>query len=193
MCYYFFFVDYILPIFCFTVAVIACYYTYKTYKQSHIIQNTLSERRYQWNKKELEKLFSTLSISSIDSFFEHPDTISDVLWQGIGKVDLNTFQYDGKERTEIEKFITRLFEFCLLNYKQTPSKQWKFQSINSNEPFDPEKERDRINELEAKARALMPLYKKIKKVLLNYQVDLNEIDAKALDFYNKKNQDLELL
>ena len=193
MCYYFFFVDYILPIFCFTVAVIACYYAYKTYKQSHIIQNTLSERRYQWNKKELEKLFSTLSISSIDSFFEHPDTISDVLWQGLGTVDLNTFQYDGKERTEIEKFITRMFEFCLLNYEQTHSKQWKFQPNNSNEPFDSEKERDRINELEAKARELKPLYKKVKKVLLDYQVDLNEIDAKALGFYNKKNQELEIL
>lgn len=193
MCEYKFIVDYILPWASLTVAFVACCYTIKTFRQSKKIQNTLSERRYQWNKKELENLFSTLSISSIDSFFEHPDTISDVLWQGIGKVDLNTFQYDGKERTEIEKFITGLFEFCLLNYKQTPSKQWKFQPINSNEPFDYQKERDGINELEAKARELKPLYKKVKKILLDYQVDLNEIDAKALDFYNKKNQELEIL
>lgn len=176
------------------ISLVTCIFTVALFlKGKDILKVINAERRYQWNKKELENLFSTLSISSIDSFFEHPDTISDVLWQGIGKVDLNTFQYDGKERTEIEKFITGLFEFCLLNYKQTPSKQWKFQPINSNEPFDYQKERDGINELEAKARELKPLYKKVKKILLDYQVDLNEIDAKALDFYNKKNQELEIL
>ena len=170
---------------CLFTAVAAC-------KSNSILKVVNAERRYQWNKKELENLFSTLSISSINSFFEHPDTINDDFWQGLGVIDLNTFQYNGKERTEIEKFITGLYDFCLLNYKQTPSKQWKFQPINSNEPFDSETERDRINELEAKARALFPLYKKVKKVLLNYQVDLKEIDAKALDFYHKKNQDLKL-
>lgn len=176
------------------ISLVTCIFTIALYfKGDSILKVINAERRYQWNKKELEKLFSNLSISSIDSFFEHPDIISDILWQGIGTIDLNTFQYDGKERTEIEKFITRLFEFCLLNYKQMPSKQWKFQPNNSTEPFDSEKERGRINELEAKARELKPLYKKVKKVLLDYQVDLNEIDAKALDFYYKKNQELELL
>ena len=171
------------------ISLVTCVFTIALFfKGNNILKVINAERCHQWNKKELENLFSTLSISSIDSFFEHPDTISDVLWQGIGKVDLNTFQYDGKERTEIEKFITGLFEFCLLNYKQTPSKQWKFQPINSNEPFDYQKERDGINELESKSRALMPLYKKVKKALLDYQVDLKEIDSKALDFYHKKNQ-----
>lgn len=176
------------------ISLITCIFTAALFfKGNDILKVINAERRNQWNKKELENLFSTLSISSIDNFFEHPDTISDVLWQGLGTVDLNTFQYDGKERSEIEKFITRMFEFCLLNYEQTHSKQWKFQPNNSNEPFDSEKERDRINELEAKARELKPLYKKVKKVLLDYQVDLNEIDAKALGFYNKKNQELEIL
>ena len=164
------------------ISLVTCLFTVALFfKGNDILKVIYSERRYRSNKKELEKLFCNLSISSIDSFFEHPDTIRDVLWQGIGKVDLDNFQFDGKERVEIEKFVNRLFEFCLLNYKQTPSKQWKFQPINSNEPFDSQKERDRINELESKARALMPLYKKVKKVLSDYHIDLNEIDAKALD------------
>lgn len=176
------------------ISLVTCIFTIALYfKGDSILKVINAERRYQWNKKELEKLFSNLSISSIDSFFEHPDTISDVLWQGIGTIDLNTFQYDGKERAEIENFITRAFELCLLNYKQTPSKQWKFQPINSNESFDSKKERDRINELEAKAKALFPLYKNVKKVLLEYQIDLNEIETKALDLYNKKIHELELL
>ena len=190
MCKFMFLTDYILPWLSLSIAIFACRYTYKTYKQSYSIQNTLSERRYQWNKKELEKIFNKLSISSIDSFFEHPDVISDVLWREIGDVNLDNFQFDGKERAEIEKFVNRLFEFCLLNYKQTPSQQWKFQPFNSNEPFDSQKERDRINELEKKARALMPLYKKVKKVLSDYHIDINEIDDKALDFYYKKKQEL---
>ena len=192
MCEYKFIVDYILPWFSLGVSICACFFTFKTYRQSSKIQNTLSERRYQWNKKELEKLFCNLSISSLDSFFEHPDVISDVLWQGIGDVDLNTFQYNGKERTEIEKFINRIFEFCLLNYIQTPSKYWKYQPFNSNEPFDADKEKERINELESKSRELKPLYKKIKNVLLDYQINLKEIDSKAIDMYNKKNQEMQI-
>ena len=173
------------------ISLVTCVFTIALFfKGNNILKVINAERCHQWNKKEPENLFCSLSISSIDSFFEHPDTISDVLWQGIGKVDLNSFQYNGKERTEIEKFITRLFEFCLLNYKQTPSKQWKFQPLNSNEPHDAEKERNRINELESKARALFPLYKKVKKVLSDYHIDLNEIDTKALDFYHKKKQEL---
>ncbi|MBP5687842.1 MAG: hypothetical protein J6X22_04275 [Muribaculaceae bacterium] len=173
------------------ISLVTCVFTVALYfKGKDILKVINAERRYQWNKKELENLFSILSISSIDSFFDHPDTISDVLWQGIGTVDLNTFQYDGKERTEIEKFITRLFEFGLLNYTQTSTQNWVFQPLNSNEPRDAEKEKNRINELESKARALMPLYKKVKKVLSDYHIDLNEIDDKALDFYYKKKQEL---
>lgn len=166
------------------VSIIACVYTYKTYRKSFDILNVInSERKYQWNKKELETLFCTLSIDCIDSFFENPTIIRDELWHSLRHVDLNTFQFNGPEKSLISDFINRLDSFCFLNYEQIPSNHWKFQPLQKDEEFDAEKEREKIKELEEKARGLMPLYKEVRKILLEYQVDIREINAKALDLY----------
>ncbi len=166
------------------VSIIACVYNYKTYRKSYDILDVINaERKYQWNKKELEKLFTTLSIDCIDSFFTNPTIIRDELWRGLRYVDLNTFQFNGPEKKPIVDFINELYSFCDMNYKQTPSKHRKYQPLSENEEFDAEKEREKIKELEEKARELIPLYKYVKKILQNYHVDIRDINAKAQDFY----------
>lgn len=147
------------------------------------------ERKYRWNQKELETLFSTIPIDSIDSFFEIPDLIRNELWEGLRNVDLRTFQYNGKERDLIVKFINELDSFCYMHYKQVPSGHWKFQPLAEREPFDTEKESQRMDELNAKARALYPLFKDVKNVLMKYHVDIREINKKAYEHYFKKQEE----
>ncbi len=166
------------------VSIVACIYTYKTYRKSFDILNVInSERKYQWNKRELERLFSTLSIDCIDSFFSNPTNIRDELWRGLGYVNLNTFQFNGSEKKQIVDFINGLYSFCYMNYEQTPSSHWKYQPLRENEEFDADKELEKNKELEQKARGLIPLYKYVKKILQEYHVDIREINAKAQDFY----------
>ena len=147
------------------------------------------ERRYRWNKRELETLFSTIPIESIESFFELPDLIRNELWEGLRAVDLRSFQYNGKERDLIVKFITGLDSFCYMHYKQVPSGHWKFQPLAENESFNEDKENQKINELNEKAKALFPLFKEVKKVLTMYNVNIRDVNKKAYDFYFKKQEE----
>ena len=65
------------------ISIIACNYTIKTYKESHDILEVLdSEKRYLWNKKELESLFTTLPIDSIESFFENQSLVK-IAWDNL--------------------------------------------------------------------------------------------------------------
>ena len=100
------FVDCIIPIIGLIVSILACVYTCLTYRKSRdILEVVDEERKYRWNKKELETLFSTIPIDSIESFFETPDIIRNELWEGLRAVDLKTFQYNGKEHELISHFI----------------------------------------------------------------------------------------
>lgn len=184
------FVEYIIPLIGLIVSIVACIYTFLTYRKSrNILEVVDEERKYRWNQRELETLFSTIPIDSVDSFFEIPDLIRNELWEGLRTVDLRTFQYNGKERDLIIKFITGLDSFCYMHYKQVPSGHWKFQPLAEREPFDAEKESQRMDELNAKARALYPLFKEVKKVLMKYHVDIREINKKAYEFYFKKQEE----
>ena len=100
------FVDYIIPIIGLIVSIVACVYTCLTYRKSRdILEVVDEERKYRWNQKELETLFSTIPIDAIERFFEVPDIIRNELWEGLRAVDLRTFQYNGKERELIVKFV----------------------------------------------------------------------------------------
>ena len=168
----------------------ACIYTFLTYRKSrNILEVVDEERKYRWNQRELETLFSTIPIDSIDSFFEIPDLIRNELWEGLRAVDLSTFQYNGKERDLIVKFINGLDSFCYMHYKQVPSGHWKFQPLAEREPFDAEKENQRLNELNAKAKELWPLFKDVKNILLKYHVNIRDINKKAYEFYFKKQEE----
>lgn len=136
------FVDYIIPIIGLIVSIVACVYTCLTYRKSRdILEVVDEERKYRWNQKELETLFSTIPIDSIESFFEVPDIIRNELWEGLRAVDLRTFQYNGKERELIVKFVNGLDSFCNMHYKQVTSGNWKFEPLAEKEPFNAEKER----------------------------------------------------
>ena len=115
------------------------------------------------------------------------------LWEGLRAVDLRTFQYNGKERDMIIKFINELDGFCYLHYKQMPSGHWKFQPLAEKEPFDVEKESQKEKELNAKAKALYPLFKVVKNVLMKYHVDIRDINKKAYEFYLKKQEEQQKL
>lgn len=184
-------VDLLVAVIGLAISFFSCLYTYKTFVRSSKILNTLDEeRRYEWNRKELDTLFSTVPIGCIDSFFDSPDSIRDELWKGLSAVDLNTFQYDGKEKETIVKFIEELDNFRFLNYKQTPSHHWKFVVFSEKESYDGEKERLKIKELQAKASSLKPKFQVIKNLLLRYHVDKRELDRKAYNFYSKKIEDM---
>lgn len=184
------FVEYIIPIIGLIVSIVACIYTVLTYRKSrNILEVVDEERKYRWNQRELESLFSTIPIDSIESFFELPDLIRNELWEGLRAVDLRTFQYNGKERDLIVKFINELDSFCYMHYKQVPSGHWKYQPKAEMEPYDAEKENQRMDELNAKARALRQLFKDVKNVLMKYHVDIREINKKAFEFYFKKQEE----
>lgn len=188
MCY----IDTIIQVVGVCVSLVACLYTIKTYlKSSSILEVIESERRYEWNKKELENLFGVLSFDSMDSFFESPDYISNELWEGLRAIDLRTFQFDGKEKDTIVSFLNELDSFKDLNYKQTPSSHWKFQPIGERERFDAEKERQRMNYLFVKARALKPLYEKVKRIFAEYHINLRDINRSADDFYLKRKEEMD--
>ena len=180
------FVDYIIPTIGLIVSIVACVYTCLTYRKSRdILEVVDEERKYRWNQKELETLFSTIPIDAIERFFEVPDIIRNELWEGLRTIDLRTFQYNGKERDLIVKFINSLDSFCYMHYKQVPSGHWKFQPLAEKEPFNADKESQKMKELLAKARALRPLFNDVKDILMKYNVNLRDINRKAYDFYFK--------
>lgn len=179
--------DYIIPIVELIVSIFACVFTYLTFKKSRDILEVLDEeRKYKWNRKELEKLFSTIPIDSIESFFYTPDIIRNELWEGLRAVDLKTFQYNGIERDQIVKFINGLEEFCFMSYEQVPSGHWNFQPLSEKEPFDAEKEKQMIINLEKKASKLRQQYTEIKKILRCYHVDLRDITNRANGSYRRR-------
>lgn len=96
---------------------------------------------------------------------------------------MTTFQFNGKEKDLIIKFIRDLDSFRDLNYIETPSKHWKFEPLSEREPYDEEKGRLEIRKLFSKASEIRPLYEDILKVLLTYQVDLREMSIRAYDNY----------
>ena len=184
------FVDYVIPIIGLVVSIVACVYTCLTYRKSRDILDVVDEeRKYRWNKKELETLFSTIPIDSIESFFEMPDIIRNELWEGLRAVDLKTFQFNGKERDLIVRFIDGLDSFCYMHYMQVPSGHWKFQPLAEKEPFNEDKEKQKMEELLAKARVLRPLYNDVKDILMKYHVNLRDINKRAYDFYFKTQEE----
>lgn len=190
MCYYKVFVEYILPVIGIIVSIVACIYARLTYKKSRdILEVVDEERKYRWNQRELETLFSTIPIDAIESLFELPDLIRNELWEGLRAVDLKSFQYNGKERDMIVKFINGLDSFCFMHYKQIPSGNWKFQPLAEKEPFDAIKESQRMDELNEKTKALRPLFRDVKNVLMKYHVDIRGINKKAYEFYFKKQEE----
>ncbi len=187
---YNYFVDYIIPIIGLVISIVACIFTYLTYRKSHDILDVVDEeRRYRWNQKELETLFSTIPIDSIERFFKTPDIIRNELWEGLRAVNLETFQYYGKERDLIVKFVNALESFCFMHYEQLPSGHWKFQPLTEKEPFNEDKEDEKIFELFERARALHPLFKEVKDILLKYHVNKRNINKIAYDFYFKKQEE----
>lgn len=183
-------VEYVIPVLGLIVSTVACIYTGLTYRKSHdILEVVNEERKYRWNQRELKNLFRTLPIDSIESFLEAPQIIRNELWEGLRSVDLRTFQYNGKERNMIVDFIKGLDDFCFMHYKQVPSGHWKYQPLAEREPFDAEKENQRMDELNTKARALRPLFKGVKNILMKYHIDLRDINKNAYDFYFKKQEE----
>ena len=184
--YYKDFVDYIIPIIGLIVSIVACVYTCLTYRKSRDILTVVDEeRKYRWNQEELKALFSTIPIDTIESFFEAPDIIRDELWEGLRAIDLRTFQYNGEERDLISKFIKELDSFCNMHYKQVTSGHWKFQPLSEKEPFNADKERQKTDELFAKARILRPLFNDVKDILTKYHINIRDINKRAFDFYFK--------
>ena len=180
------FVDYIIPIIGLIVSIVACVYTCLTYRKSRDILTVVDEeRKYRWNQEELKALFSTIPIDTIESFFEAPDIIRDELWEGLRAIDLRTFQYNGEERDLISKFIKELDSFCNMHYKQVASGHWKFQPLSEKEPFNADKERQKTDELFAKARILRPLFNDVKDILTKYHINIRDINKRAFDFYFK--------
>ena len=187
---YNYFVDYIIPTIGLIVSAVACIFTGLTYRKSRdILEVVDEERKYRWNQRELDTLFSTLPIDSIESFLEAPQIIRNELWEGLRAVDLRTFQYNGKERDMIVEFINGLDDFCFMHYKQMPSGHWKYQPLAEREIFDAKKENQRMDDLNAKARALRPLFNDVKTILMKYHVDIREINKKAYEFYFKKQEE----
>lgn len=188
------FVLFVIPVIGVAVSIIACIYTGLTYRKSRDILDVVEgERKYRWNQRELETLFSTIPIDSIESFFETPDIIRNELWEGLRVVNLKTFQYNGKERDLITKFINGLDSFCLMHYKQVPSGHWKFQPLSEYEPFNADKESHNTEELNTKAKELYPLFKSVKNILMKYHVNIRDINKKAYDYYFMKQEEYNCL
>lgn len=178
------FVDYAISVISIVISAIACVYTVKTYEKSHNILDVISKERIRkWNKKELEHLFSFIPIDCIDSFLNDPTSMRKELWWGLRWVDLSTFQFDGKEKDSIIQFINALDAFRDLNYRETSSKNWKFEPLLEQEPYDEKKEIQEIRKLHSKASSIRPLYDELLKVLMVYHVDLREMRIKAYDNY----------
>lgn len=155
-----------------------------TYRKSYSILDVIKQdRAWKWNRKELVYLFSYLPIDCIDSFFNNPNIIRNELWWGLRTVDLNSFQFDGKEKELIIQFILCLDSFCGLNYKQIPSKHWKFEPLFEHKSYDEEKERQEIKNLESKVLELRPTYERIRGLLSEYQLDLRDLNKRAHDQY----------
>jgi hypothetical protein len=177
----------VIPVLGLIVSTVACIYTGLTYRKSRdILQVVDEERKYRWNQRELETIFSSIPFESIESFFETPSIIRNELWVGLRAVDLRTFQYSGKERDIIVKFINELDSFCDMNYIQIPSGNWKYQPLTERETFNAEIEKQRMNKLNAKASALRPLFNDVKTILMKYNVDIREINKKANEYYFNK-------
>lgn len=96
---------------------------------------------------------------------------------------MSYFQYDGKEKQLIVDFIKKLDAICDLSYRQTPSGCWKFTPISENEVYDKEIEERELKKLEKRVVAILPLYKDVKDLLLQYHIDLKEINKKAYAYY----------
>ena len=187
-------INYAIQILGLIVSIIACAYTIKTYnKSSDILDVVDSERTYRWNKKQLEELFTTLPFDCIDSFFSDPTIIRNEMYQGLRSIDLSTFQFRGEEKTLITQLINRLEEFCSMNYKQTPSKHWKYAPLAEYEEFDEEIEMQRINDLHEKTKTIKPLYAEIKEILSKYHIDLKELNRNARELYQAKENSNEYL
>lgn len=180
-------INYTIQILGLIVSIIACAYTIKTFnKSSDILDIVDSERTYRWNKKQLEELFSTLPFDCIDSFFSNPTIIRNEMFQGLRSIDLRTFLFKGEERSLIIQLINRLEEFCFMNYKQIPSKHWKYAPLAEHEKFNAEIEMQRINDLHENAKTLKPLYTEVKEILSRYHIDLKELNRKARELYHAK-------
>ena len=176
------------------ISLIACVYTVKTYRKSHDILGIInSERKKQWNRHALETLFQTIPFDCIDLFFNDPSIIRDELWEGLRAADLDTFQFDGKEKETIRHFIQELDNFCLMRYKQTPSNHWKFEPLAETEDFDFDKQKKRLNELYERVKRLKPYYEKVKQILTDYQVNIHKINESAYLYYQKKIEELDRL
>lgn len=181
-------VNYVSPIVSILISVIACIFTILMYRKSiNILDAITSERKYLWNKEELENLFSKIHLDSINSFMSNPYYISDYLKKGLRIVDLDYFQFDGKEEADtIKALINGLDSLFDYNWEQTPSGHWAFKPLLGNEPFDVEKETKMTKEIENKARELIQLFKKTKQILLKYHVNIRELNDKAMIWYNKE-------
>ena len=57
------------------------------------------------------------------------------------------------------------------------------------EPFDADKENQRMEELNAKAKALRPLLNEVKDILLKYHVNIRDINKRAYEFYFKNQEE----
>ena len=117
----------------------------------------------------------------------NPYYISDYLKKGLRIVDLDYFQFDGKEEADtIKALINGLDSLFDYNWEQIPSGHWAFKPLLGNEPFDVEKETKMTKEIENKARELIQLFKKTKQILLKYHVNIRELNDKAMIWYNKE-------
>lgn len=76
-----------------------------------------------------------------------------------------------------------------MHYKQVPSGHWEFQPLAERELFNADKENQKLEELNAKAKALRPLFKDVKTVLMKYHVDIREINKRAYEFYFEKQEE----
>ncbi len=176
------------------VSLLACVYTVLTYNKTHDIFDVIeSERKFWWNKKQLERLFNILPIDCIESFLEDPTIFRNELWIGLRSVYLIDFQFKGAEKTTIIEFIQALNSFKSLRYVQVQSNHWKFEPLSSKSPFEVDKKVEQINLIYAKAKAIKPLFEKIRQILLKYQVDIEITNIRAYEDYEKKMKDQLLL
>jgi len=176
------------------VSIVACVYTALTYKKTHDILDVIeSERKFWWNKRQLERMFNILPIDSVESFLEDPTIFRNELWVGLRSAYLIDFQFKGAEKTTIIEFIQALNSFKCLGYVQVPSKHWKFEPLSGKEPLEVDKEMEQINLIYAKAKAIKPLFETIRQMLLNYQVDIDITNIRAYENYEKKMKERLLL
>ena len=89
----------------------------------------------------------------------------------------------------IIQLVKELDDFCFLNYEQTPSKHWKYVPLAEYEEFDSDMEIQRIKGLNEKAKTLEPLYIEVKEILSRYHIDLEELNIKAREFHQAKEEE----